>query len=209
MKIIITLIAAILILFTIASPVVAEDEPQPDAYLNLNKYIKNNEDYIPLEEAASFDCSIFKRTWKPDNEFIDDLEIFDSKISGIVGNGESKSFGFIDINLVTSNGSEEIEVYELENPIEVMLFLDDDIYNSIKDKDQIKVLRQHYDENGSIIYDVLPDANVKLEGRVLTIRSSKFSTYAIIGFNNAPVKETESATVITVTHKPVVNTAVK
>lgn len=147
-------------------------------------------------------------------ENIKELDTLKDRISVAVGNGTDKTVSYISIFITATNSTNYLNVYEFKNPIEVKIVLDDETYNAIKDKDNIKVVREHFDENYEVSYDILADADVKLEGRVLTIRSDKFSTFAVIGYNNPPSTNTGSSSSgssssTTVTRKPVVNTAAK
>lgn len=143
-----------------------------------------------------------------DEEYIDEKNEFDAKVAGI--SGDNKLTGYINVSVCASNGTEELGLIELGEPLEFNVVLSDDIYNSVKDKDNIKVLRQHYDLNGNIVYDFLPDSDVKLEGRVLTVRSDKFSIFAVVGYDNPTVVDNGGGqTYQKPVLKPVVNTSVR
>ena len=81
----------------------------------------------------------------------------------------------LDINLysVDENG-ESTKITSLNSPITINMYLPDDIVNSIKNAKTIKVARFHG--------DVLTMLDATLNGNILTFKTDKFSTYAIVAY---------------------------
>ncbi len=81
----------------------------------------------------------------------------------------------LDINLysVDENGT-PTKITSLNSPITINMYLPDDIVNSIKNAKTIKVARFHG--------DVLTMLDATLNGNILTFKTDKFSTYAIVAY---------------------------
>lgn len=81
----------------------------------------------------------------------------------------------LDINLysVDENGV-QTKITSLNSPITINMYLPDDVVNSIKNAKTIKVARFHG--------DVLTMLNATLNGNILTFKTDKFSTYAIVAY---------------------------
>lgn len=81
----------------------------------------------------------------------------------------------LDINLysVDENGA-TTKITSLNSPITINMYLPDDIVNSIKNAKTIKVARFHG--------DVLTMLDATLNGNILTFKTDKFSTYAIVAY---------------------------
>lgn len=81
----------------------------------------------------------------------------------------------LDINLysVDENGA-TTKITSLNSPITINMYLPDDVVNSIKDAKTIKVARFHG--------GVLSMLDASLNGNILTFKTDKFSTYAIIAY---------------------------
>lgn len=81
----------------------------------------------------------------------------------------------LDINLysVDENGV-QTKITSLNSPITINMYLPDDIVNSIKNAKTIKVARFHG--------GVLSMLDASLNGNILTFKTDKFSTYAIVAY---------------------------
>ena len=81
----------------------------------------------------------------------------------------------LDINLysVDENGA-TTKITSLNSPITINMYLPDDVVNSIKNAKTIKVARFHG--------DVLTMLDATLNGNILTFKTDKFSTYAIVAY---------------------------
>lgn len=81
----------------------------------------------------------------------------------------------LDINLysVDENGT-PTKITSLNSPITINMYLPDDVVNSIKNAKTIKVARFHG--------DVLTMLDATLNGNILTFKTDKFSTYAIVAY---------------------------
>lgn len=81
----------------------------------------------------------------------------------------------LDINLysVDENGV-STKITSLNSPITINMYLPDDVVNSIKNAKTIKVARFHG--------DVLTMLDATLNGNILTFKTDKFSTYAIVAY---------------------------
>ena len=81
----------------------------------------------------------------------------------------------LDINLysVDENGT-PTKITSLHSPITINMYLPDDVVNSIKNAKTIKVARFHS--------DVLTMLDATLNGNILSFKTDKFSTYAIVAY---------------------------
>lgn len=81
----------------------------------------------------------------------------------------------LDINLysVDENGV-QTKITSLNSPITINMYLPDDVVNSIKNAKTIKVARFHG--------DVLTMLDATLNGNILSFKTDKFSTYAIVAY---------------------------
>ena len=93
----------------------------------------------------------------------------------------------LDINLysVDENGT-PTKITSLNSPITISMYLPDDIVNSIKNAKTIKVARFHDGE--------LTMLDATLNGNVLTFKTDKFSTYAIVAYGVAAPSPTPTPT---------------
>lgn len=113
-----------------------------------------------------------------EKEKIDNLTSKDSKIEKLLP---------LDIKLYSYDvsGNEKL-ITDLNSPITVTIYLPDDVMNSIKDAKSVKVARFH---DGEL---TLLDAT--LNGNVLTFKTDKFSTYAIVAYGVAAPSPTPTPT---------------
>ena len=81
----------------------------------------------------------------------------------------------LDINLYSVDGnSVSTKITSLNSPITISMYLPDDIVNSIKNAKTIKVARFHG--------GVLTMLDATLNGNILSFKTDKFSTYAIVAY---------------------------
>lgn len=137
-----------------------------------------------------------------ENVYGSDMELSNNKIDSITSATYQLQYKKdIELNLFVSNSTNSAIVKELDEEIVISITLSDDLFDQLKDADEVKVIRIH----GTQV-DVL-NASLDKTTKVLTFRTDKFSLYTIAGFKNVTAPSTNNP--VNITRKPVVNTSAK
>ena len=134
------------------------------------------------------------------------------KVNSVVGANEKiAGTKLIDVTLWLSDDAGTIDamLYETAKKVEFTVLLDDDTTKMIKEANSVAVVRVHEKLDGSVDYEVLPasDYSISADGRTVSIKSDKFSTFAIVAIEK--VASNSSYVPPKKTAKPVVNTSVR
>lgn len=137
-----------------------------------------------------------------ENVYGSDMELSNNKIDSITSTTYQLQYKKdIELNLFVSSSNDIADVKELDEEIVISITLSDDLFDQLKDADEVKVIRIH----GTQV-DVL-NASLDKTTKVLTFRTDKFSLYTIAGFKNVTAPSTNNP--VNITRKPVVNTSAK